>query len=106
MKRGEVRWYTFQQPDKRRPVLVLTQDTALGFLNAVTVAPVTSTVRGISSELYLDEDDGLLNPCAANFDNLVTIPKAQVGELIATLPFEKMLDAERAIRFALGFSTG
>ena len=87
-------------------MLVLTRDTALGFLNPVTVAPVASTVRDIPSELCLDEDDGLLNPCAANFDNLVTAPKVQVGELIATLPFEKMLDAERAIRFALGFGMG
>ena len=104
MKRGEVRWYTFKAPDKRRPVLILTRDTAIGFLNALTVAPITSTVREIPSELYLDEDDGLLNPCAANFDNIVTIPKTQVGDLITTLPLTKMLDAERAIQFALGFS--
>ena len=99
-----MRWYTFKAPDKRRPVLILTRDTAIGFLNALTVAPITSTVREIPSELYLDEDDGLLNPCAANFDNIVTIPKTQVGDLITTLPLTKMLDAERAIQFALGFS--
>ena len=99
-----MRWYTFKAPDKRRPVLLLTRDTAVGFLNAVTVAPITSTVRDIPSELYLDEEDGLLNPCAANFDNIVTVPKTQIGDLIATLPLLKMLDAERAIRFALGFS--
>ena len=104
MRRGEVRWYTFKAPDKRRPVLILTRDTAIGFLNALTVAPITSTVRDIPSELYLDEDDGLLNPCAANFDNIVTIPKTQVDDLITTLTLTKMLEAERAIRFALGFS--
>ena len=104
MKRGEVRWYTFKAPDKRRPVLIITRDTAIGFLSALTVAPITSTVREIPSELYLDEDDGLMNPCAANFDNIVTIPKTQVGDLLATLPLTKMLEAERAIRFALGFS--
>ena len=103
MKRGEVYWYTFREPDKRRPVLVLTRDTALSFLNAVTVAPITSTIRDIPSEVYLDEEDGLLSPCAANFDNVVTIPKDKLSERITTLSLEKMLDVEEALRFALGF---
>jgi mRNA interferase MazF len=103
MKRGEVRWYTFQTPNKRRPVLILTRDTAIGFLNAVTVAPITTTIRDIPSEMYLDQEDGLLEPCAANFDNILTIPKTQVSDLIATVSFEKMLEAEKAVRFALGF---
>lgn len=103
MKRGEVRWYAFKAPDKRRPVLILTRNTAIDMLNAVVVAPITTTVRDIPSELYLDESDGLMEPCAANFDNLVTLPKAQMGELIAELSFERMLEAEKAIGFALGF---
>jgi mRNA interferase MazF len=103
VKRGEVRWYTFKAPDKRRPVLVLTRDTAIGFLTAVTVAPITTTIREIPSELYLDQEDGMNEPCAANFDNLLTVPKTQVDDLITTLSFEKMLEAEKAIRFALGF---
>ena len=60
MRRGEVRWYTFQAPDKRRPVLVLTRDSAVGFLNALTVAPITTTVRNIPSEVFLTPEDGLL----------------------------------------------
>ncbi len=103
MKRGEVVWYTFREPDKRRPVLILTRDTALSFLNAVTVAPITSTIRDIPSEVYLDEDDGLLSPCVANFDNIVTIPKNKLGERVTTLDLDKMLDAEEALKFALGF---
>ena len=96
-------WYTFQAPDKRRPVLILTRDTALSFLNAVAVAPVTSTIRDISSEVYLDEDDGLFGPCAANFDNIVTVPKSKLKGHITALSLDKMLDAEEALRFALGF---
>jgi mRNA interferase MazF len=103
MKRGEVRWYTFQAPDKHRPVLILTRDTALEFLTNIVVAPITTTIRNIPSEVYLDREDGLREPCAANFDNLLTIPKANVGELIGTLSFERMLEVERAIGFALGF---
>ncbi|MBN1460565.1 MAG: type II toxin-antitoxin system PemK/MazF family toxin, partial [Armatimonadetes bacterium] len=51
MKRGEVRWYRFARPDKRRPVVVLTRDSVLEYLGEVTVAPVTSTVRGIPTEV-------------------------------------------------------
>ncbi len=103
MKRGEVRWYTFAPPDKRRPVLVLTRDTAIGFLHSLTVAPLTSTIRDIPSEVRLDRGDGLFAGCAANFDNIVTVPKVKMGKLITTLSFERMLEAEQAIRFALGF---
>lgn len=103
MKRGDVYWYTFAEPDKRRPVLILTRDTAISFLNALTVAPLTSTIRDIPSEVYLDEADGLLSPCAANFDNIVTIPKDKLTDHISSLSLEKMLDAEEALKFALGF---
>jgi mRNA interferase MazF len=82
---------------------VLTRDPAIGFLNAVTVAPITTTIREIPSELYLDKDDGVNEPCVANFDNIITIPKDQVGGLITTLSPQKMLEAEKAIRFSLGF---
>ena len=75
MKRGEVRWYTFQAPDKRRLVLVLTRNSSIGVLNAVTVAPITSTIRDVPSEVLLDADDGLLNECVANLHRLQTVPK-------------------------------
>jgi mRNA interferase MazF len=103
MKRGEVRWYTFQPPDKRRPVLILTRDPAIEFLAGIVVAPITTTVRDIPSELYLDQNDGMREPCAVNFDNLLTVPKSQIDELICTLSFERLLEVERAIGFALGF---
>ena len=102
MRRGEVRWYTFKAPDKRRPVLVLTRNTAIGFLNAVTVAPITTTIRDIPSEVFLSRDDGLLTECAANLDNVQTVPKAQIGPLITPLSSERMLEVHQAISFALG----
>ena len=78
MKRGEVRWYTFKAPDKRRPVLILTRNRSIGVLNAVTVAPITSTIRDVPSEVILDEDDGLLNECAANLHSLQQLICRQV----------------------------
>ena len=62
MKRGEVRWYEFQPPDKRRPVLVLTRDSALAVLHDVTIAPITSTIRSIPSEILLGTEDGMSEP--------------------------------------------
>ena len=57
--RGEVRLYRFPHPDKQRPVVVLTRDSAIGYLSAVTVAPITSTIRGVPSEVLLTEKDGM-----------------------------------------------
>ena len=102
MRRGEVRWYTFWAPDKRCPVLILTRNSAIGFLNAVTVAPITTTVRNIPSEAFLSPEDGLLADCAANIDNIQTVPKHKLGSLIAFLSSERMDEVNRAIGFALG----
>jgi mRNA interferase MazF len=105
MRRGQVRWYTFRAPDKRRPVLILTRDSALSFLNSVTVAPITTTVRDIPSEIYLTQEDGLLTECVANMDNLQTVPKSRVGSLITSLSTARMTDVNRAVAFALGLDT-
>lgn len=103
MKRGEVRWYTFKAPDKRRPVLVLTRNSSIGVLNAITIAPITSTIRDVPSEVLLDEDDGLANECVANLHSLQTVSKDSLGPLIAPLSEERMREVEEAIKFSLGF---
>jgi mRNA interferase MazF len=102
---GEVRWYTFKAPDKRRPVLILTRNSAINFLNSLTIAPITTTIRDIPSEVYLSPADGLLTECAANLDNIQTVPKAKIGQSIATLSSERMAEVRRAISFALGFDS-
>jgi mRNA interferase MazF len=85
MIRREVRWYTFATPDKRRPVLILTRNSALRFLAGITVAPITSTIRSIPSEVLLSPaQDGMLNVCAVNLDNIQTVQKAQIGTLLTT----------------------
>ena len=102
MKRGEVRWYKFMQPDKKRPVLILTRDSILDYLGEVTVAPITTTVRDIPSEVFLTpEDDGMLRDCAVNCDHLQTVSKGKVGALVTKLTPEKMKKVSIAIRFAI-----
>ncbi|MCK5379541.1 MAG: type II toxin-antitoxin system PemK/MazF family toxin [Acidobacteria bacterium] len=101
MKRGEIRWYRFAQPDKRRPVLILTRDSVLQYLGEATIAPITRTVRDIPSEVFLSKDDGMHRDCAVNCDHLQTVSKTRIGALITSLPRERMAAVGRAIRFAL-----
>jgi len=103
MKRGEVRWYTFRAPDKRRPVLILTRTSALSFLSGVTVAPITTTIRDIPTEVLLTpEEDGVRSLCAVNFDNIQTVQKRGLGSLITSLSRARLEEVDRAIAFALG----
>jgi len=103
VRRGEVRWYRFAAPDKRRPVVVLTRDSVLEYLGEVTVAPVTSTIRGIPSEVLLTPEDGLPRECAVNLDHVQTVSAARVEALIAVLSSERMREIRAAMLFALGF---
>ena len=103
MNRGEVRWYKFQNPDKKRPVVILTRSSALDFLGEVTVAPVTSTIRDIPSEVLLGREDGMPRECAVNLDHIQTVSRGQVGSLITTLKATRMQEIRSSLLFALGF---
>ena len=106
MNRGEVRWYTFRAPDKRRPVLILTRSSAVSFLTGITIAPLTTVIREIPTEvLLMPETDGVPEECVVNLDNLQTIQKAQVGRLITTLSPLRMAEVEAALCFALGMDS-
>ncbi len=100
--RGEVRLYRFPRPDKQRPVVVLTRDSAIGYLSTVTVAPITSTIRNVPSEVGLTEADGMKGPCAVNLHNVVTVSKAHLGRRVAVLSPDRMKELCRALGFALG----
>jgi len=101
MKRGEIRWYKFKAPDKKRPVLILTRDFILDYLGEVTVAPITTTVRDIPSEVFLSLQDGMKRDCAINLDHIQTVSKGKIGSLITTLPTDKLQQVSDAIQFAL-----
>ncbi|HVO11706.1 MAG TPA: type II toxin-antitoxin system PemK/MazF family toxin [Vicinamibacteria bacterium] len=102
VERGDIRLYRFLPPDKQRPVLVLTRDSALLYLSRVTVAPITSTIRGVPSEVLLDTEDGMKQACAVNLHNLVTVPKEHLGRRVARLPPRRMREICDALGFALG----
>jgi mRNA interferase MazF len=102
MKRGEVRWIVFAKPDKRRPVVILTRDSAIDYLNELTVAPITSTIRDIPSEVVVGPEHGMRQESAVNLDHVQTIPKPRLGALVTTLPTKTMSSVAKALSFALG----
>jgi mRNA interferase MazF len=101
MKRGEVRWYKFKHPDKKRPVVILTRNSILEYLGEVAIAPVTSTIRDIPSEVLLSRLDGMHNDCAINCDHIQTVSKSNVGSMITSLSKGKLSEVRDAINFAL-----
>lgn len=104
--RGEVRLYNFAPPDKKRPVVVLTRDSAIGYLATASVAPITSTVRGVPSEVVLNEEDGMKAPCAVNLHNVVTVSQERLGKRVAQLSPHRMSEICAALRFTLGCDLG
>jgi mRNA interferase MazF len=104
MRRGDVRWYKFEKPDKSRPVVVLTRNSIIPHIGEVTIAPVTSTVRDIPSEVLLDKVDGVPRECAVNCDHMQTVAKAKIGSLITALSPARMREIRDAIAFALALN--
>jgi mRNA interferase MazF len=102
VERGEVRLYRFPPPDKHRPVLVLTRDSAISYLSRVTVAPITSTIRGVPSEVVLGPEDGMKRPCAVNLHNVVTVSKEHLGRRLVHLDGRRLREVCDALGFALG----
>jgi mRNA interferase MazF len=105
ISRGDVRLYHFAPPDKKRPVVVLTRDSAVPYLSTVTVAPINSTIRGVPSEVLLTEDDGMKARCAVNLHNVVTVSQDRLGKRVTQLRSSRMNEICAAIRFSLGCDT-
>ena len=81
---GEI-WWAETEERKRRPVLIVTRSHAIPVLNAILVAPVTRTVRNVSTEIPLDDQVGLRDPCVASFDNLQRISRGDLTQRVGTL---------------------
>ena len=102
--RGEVWTYEFRKPDKRRPVVVLSRPEAIAVLHTVMVAPVTSTIRGIPSEVVIGTAEGLKRESAANLDHVQTVEQARLSRYVGQLGPEKMRAVCRALAVASGCS--
>jgi mRNA interferase MazF len=86
--------------DKTRPVVVLTREVARAAMTKVTVAPITSTVKGLSSEVPVGRDNGLDRDGAVSLDNVVTIPAALLGRTVGHLAEEQERLLARAVVLA------
>jgi mRNA interferase MazF len=102
LARGEIRLYRCAAPDKQRPVLVLTRESAIDYLSSVTVAPITSTIRGVPSEVVLTEEDGMKSPCAVNLHNVVTVSKEHLGRRVGKLSAQRLAEVCAGLGFVLG----
>ena len=104
--RGEIWQFAFPRPDKRRPVLVLTRQDMIGRLGTVTVAPLTTTVRGVPSEVSVGPEAGLKEPSVVNLHHVVTVPQEGLRSYVGTVS-PVVMDAVRdALLFALGYGSG
>lgn len=104
MRRGEIRWYTFRLPDKRRPVLILTRSGVIDRLNEIIVAPATRTIRGLTTEVVLTAEDGMPSVCALNFDHVALAQRSRLGPVICTLAQNRWDEARLALLTACGFA--
>jgi mRNA interferase MazF len=104
VRRGEVWWADLRKPVGRRPVLLLSRDSAYRVRRSVTVTPLTRTERRIPTEVALDRSDGMSAHCVVNLDDIATIPRSLLGERITLLNADRMRDVAGAIRFALDLS--
>lgn len=100
--RGDIWTYEFQRPDKRRPVLVLSRPEAIAVLLTVIVAPITSTIRGLPSEVVVGTTEGLKHDSAVSLDHMQTVERARLSRYIGRLSGEKMEVVCRAIAVATG----
>ena len=102
MRRGEVWWAELPAPAGRRPVVLLSRNEAYAVRELVIVAPLTSRIRRIPTEVALGRADGLPRRCVANLDSITTIPKRALTQRLTSLSTEKLAAVERALRFAVG----
>jgi len=99
---GDIRMVEFGGPHKTRPALVLTRGSAIPYLNAVTVAPVTRTIRGIPTEVAVGVEVGLKAPSVANLDSIQTVRASRLGRYLGSIPASRRTEVRDAVLFALG----
>ena len=104
MRRGEVWWVNFPAPIGRRPAVLVSRDQAYRVRSAVTVVPITRTIRNIPAEVLLGPADGIRHKSVANADTVTTIPKGLLVEYLTTLSTPKLQALDQALKFSLDLS--
>lgn len=102
LRRGDVYLHRFKAPNKQRPVVLLSRNEAIEVLREVIVAPISSTIRDLPSEVRLSADDGMKKPCAVNLDHVQTVHQSDLRRYVATLSPETMREICNALAIATG----
>lgn len=100
VSRGEIWLLELSRPDKRRPVLVLSRPSLIPLLHTVTVAAITSTLRGSPTEVELGVEEGLKQASCVNLCNLFTVHQRELRSFVGTVSREKMIEVCRALAIA------
>lgn len=101
VSRGDICWV--EEPDeKRRPALVLTREVAIPVIRQVVIAYLTTTIRGIPTEVRLDPGDGVPRECVISMDNIGTVSKSLLSAPITTLSGPRMHEVCKALAIATG----
>lgn len=101
MTRGEVWWAELAPPVGRRPVVILTRNAVLPRISSIVVCLVTTTIRGLRTELSLGRSEGLPQPSVASMDNIITIPKNRLIRLLGSLSRDRIAELNTCLKFAL-----
>ena len=101
-RRGDIWLYRFGSPDKRRPVVVLTRSDVLPLLRTAMMAPITSAIRGLPSEVIVGVDEGLKNDSAINCDHIQTVQQRLLRRYVGSIGEAKMRQVCRAVAIATG----
>ena len=103
LKQYEIWWANLPGPAGRRPVLLLSRDSAYTVLQKFVVAEITTTIRGIPVEVRLGRSDGIAKRCVVNFDNLRTIPRQYLAERISQLSPSRVVEVKRALGYVFAW---
>jgi mRNA interferase MazF len=103
IRRGDIRWFRFAAPDKRRPVLILGREDILPSLSQVPVIPLSTQTRSLDWEVALSTRDGLPNDCVLKPEWIRIVERRHIGPLIATLTEAHWPEVRAALLDVLGF---
>jgi mRNA interferase MazF len=102
--RGDIRWFRFARPDKRRPVVVLGRPEVMATLSQIVVVPCTTTIRGLPWEVVLDDRDGMAVRCTLRVEWIRAVARLELGARIATFPESRWPEVRQAVVAGLGLA--
>lgn len=102
IQRGDIRWFRFSSPAKRRPVVVLGREDVVPFLSQIPVIPISSQIRGLPWEVPLGVEDGMPTACVLKPEWILSVERSSLGPTITTLHQERWPEVRTALLRFLG----